>query len=48
MPLGSGRTAADAVQAWVAELQHAGVDSVILQGTDQHPDHLPLIAHLVA
>ena len=37
---------ADAVQDWIAELEHAGVDSVILQGTDEHPDHTPLIAHL--
>ena len=35
-----------AVQDWVAELEHAGADTVILQGTTEHPDHLPLIAHL--
>ena len=37
---------ADAVQDWIAELQHAGADAVILQGTDAHPDHTPLIAAL--
>jgi len=38
--------AADAVQSWIAELEHAGADAVILQGTTEHPDHMPLIAHL--
>jgi alkanesulfonate monooxygenase SsuD/methylene tetrahydromethanopterin reductase-like flavin-dependent oxidoreductase (luciferase family) len=38
--------AADAVQDWIAELEHAGADTVILQGTTEHPDHTPLIAHL--
>jgi alkanesulfonate monooxygenase SsuD/methylene tetrahydromethanopterin reductase-like flavin-dependent oxidoreductase (luciferase family) len=38
--------AASAVQGWVAELEHAGADAVILQGTTEHPDHTPLIAHL--
>jgi alkanesulfonate monooxygenase SsuD/methylene tetrahydromethanopterin reductase-like flavin-dependent oxidoreductase (luciferase family) len=37
---------AGAVQDWIAELERAGVDSVILQGTNDHPDHTPLIAHL--
>jgi alkanesulfonate monooxygenase SsuD/methylene tetrahydromethanopterin reductase-like flavin-dependent oxidoreductase (luciferase family) len=36
----------EAVQDWVAELVSAGADSVILQGTDDHPDHGPLIAAL--
>ena len=34
------------VHAWVAELVSAGADSVILQGTDEHPDHTPLVAAL--
>ena len=37
---------ADAVQGWIAELERAGADTVILQGTTEHPDHTPLIAHL--
>jgi hypothetical protein len=37
---------AGAVHDWIAELEHAGADGVILQGTDEHPGHLPLIAHL--
>jgi len=36
----------NAVQGWVAELEAAGADAVILQGTDEHPDHAPLIAAL--
>ena len=36
-------TAASAVQDWVAELAEAGADSVILHGTDGHPDPAPLI-----
>jgi alkanesulfonate monooxygenase SsuD/methylene tetrahydromethanopterin reductase-like flavin-dependent oxidoreductase (luciferase family) len=39
---------ADAVQGWVAELEHAGADAVILYGPAEHPGHLPLIAHLAA
>jgi alkanesulfonate monooxygenase SsuD/methylene tetrahydromethanopterin reductase-like flavin-dependent oxidoreductase (luciferase family) len=35
-----------AAQDWIAELEQAGADAVILQGTDEHPDHTPLIAHL--
>ena len=42
------RLGRDAVHDWVAELAAAGADSVILQGTDEHPDHLPLIAALGA
>ena len=38
--------ASTVVQDWIAELEHAGADTVILQGTQDHPDHLPLIAHL--
>ncbi len=38
--------AAGAIHDWVAELVAAGADSVILQGTDKHPDHAPLIAEL--
>jgi alkanesulfonate monooxygenase SsuD/methylene tetrahydromethanopterin reductase-like flavin-dependent oxidoreductase (luciferase family) len=38
--------AAAAVQDWVAELEQAGAETVILQGTEEHPDHTPLIAHL--
>ena len=34
------------VRDWVAELVAAGADSVILQGTEEHPDHTPLIAAL--
>jgi hypothetical protein len=30
----------------IAELQDAGADTVILQGTDAAPDHAPLIAAL--
>jgi alkanesulfonate monooxygenase SsuD/methylene tetrahydromethanopterin reductase-like flavin-dependent oxidoreductase (luciferase family) len=37
---------AAAVQDWIAELEHAGADTVVLQGTTEHPDHTPLIAHL--
>ena len=36
----------DASGRWVAELDAAGADAVILQGTDEHPDHLPLIEAL--
>jgi alkanesulfonate monooxygenase SsuD/methylene tetrahydromethanopterin reductase-like flavin-dependent oxidoreductase (luciferase family) len=38
--------AASAVRDWMAELVEAGADSVILHGTDGHPDHAPLIAAL--
>ncbi len=44
-PIESGRPSED-VRDWVAELEAAGADSVILQGTDEHPDHTPLIAVL--
>ncbi len=37
---------AGAVRDWVAELVSAGADSVILQGTDAHPDHAPLVEAL--
>jgi alkanesulfonate monooxygenase SsuD/methylene tetrahydromethanopterin reductase-like flavin-dependent oxidoreductase (luciferase family) len=37
---------AGAVHDWVAELVSAGADRVILQGTDDQPDHAPLIAAL--
>jgi alkanesulfonate monooxygenase SsuD/methylene tetrahydromethanopterin reductase-like flavin-dependent oxidoreductase (luciferase family) len=37
---------AGAVQDWIAELERAGADTVILQGTEEHIDHFPLIAHL--
>jgi alkanesulfonate monooxygenase SsuD/methylene tetrahydromethanopterin reductase-like flavin-dependent oxidoreductase (luciferase family) len=39
---------AGAVHDWIAELAAAGADSVILQGTDEHPDHAPLVAALAA
>ncbi len=35
-----------AVHEWIAELEAAGADTVILQGTDDHPGHAPLIAAL--
>jgi alkanesulfonate monooxygenase SsuD/methylene tetrahydromethanopterin reductase-like flavin-dependent oxidoreductase (luciferase family) len=35
-----------AVHDWIAELVSAGADAVILQGTNEHPDHSPLIAAL--
>jgi alkanesulfonate monooxygenase SsuD/methylene tetrahydromethanopterin reductase-like flavin-dependent oxidoreductase (luciferase family) len=38
--------ATPAVLEWVAELEAAGADAVILQGTEEHPDHAPLIAAL--
>jgi alkanesulfonate monooxygenase SsuD/methylene tetrahydromethanopterin reductase-like flavin-dependent oxidoreductase (luciferase family) len=38
--------AAGAVHDWIAELVSAGADTVILQGTDEQPDHAPLIAAL--
>ena len=38
--------AAGAVQDWIGELQDAGADAVVLQGTDDQPDHTPLIAAL--
>jgi len=44
-PIEPGRTPED-IRGWVAELEAAGTDSVILQGTDEHPDHAPLIAAL--
>jgi len=44
-PIESGRTP-DEIRGWVAELEAAGANSVILQGTDDHPDHLPLIQAL--
>ena len=34
------------MRGWVAELEAAGADAVILQGTDDQPDHLPLIEAL--
>ena len=36
----------EAVLDWVADLEAAGADTVILQATDAHPDHAPLIAAL--
>src|SRR4249919_1371489 len=41
-PIESGRAPGD-IRGWVAELEAAGADAVILQGTDAHPEHLPLI-----
>jgi alkanesulfonate monooxygenase SsuD/methylene tetrahydromethanopterin reductase-like flavin-dependent oxidoreductase (luciferase family) len=37
---------AGAVQDWIADLERAGADTVILQATEEHLDHFPLIAHL--
>ncbi|MBZ5741341.1 LLM class flavin-dependent oxidoreductase [Nocardioides mangrovi] len=34
------------VRAWVAELADAGADTVVLQGTDDHPDPRPLLARM--
>ncbi len=44
-PVEPGTPTAD-VRAWIAELTDAGADTVILQGTDEAPDHAPLLAHL--
>jgi alkanesulfonate monooxygenase SsuD/methylene tetrahydromethanopterin reductase-like flavin-dependent oxidoreductase (luciferase family) len=44
-PIEPGRTRED-IEAWVAVLQEAGADTVILQGTQEQPGHLPLIAAL--
>jgi alkanesulfonate monooxygenase SsuD/methylene tetrahydromethanopterin reductase-like flavin-dependent oxidoreductase (luciferase family) len=38
----------EAVLDWVAELVSAGADTVILQGTEEQPDHTPLIAALAS
>ena len=38
--------AGSAVRAWIAELVDAGADTVILHGTDDHPDPLRLIEAL--
>ena len=46
-PIESGRTP-DEIRGWVAELEAAGANSVILQGTDDHPDHLPLMQALAS
>jgi alkanesulfonate monooxygenase SsuD/methylene tetrahydromethanopterin reductase-like flavin-dependent oxidoreductase (luciferase family) len=45
VPIEAGRTPDD-IRRWVAELEAAGADAVILQGTEAHPDHLPLVAAL--
>ena len=39
-------TTPDALRAWVAELGAAGADTVIVHGSDERPDHLPLIEAL--
>jgi alkanesulfonate monooxygenase SsuD/methylene tetrahydromethanopterin reductase-like flavin-dependent oxidoreductase (luciferase family) len=44
-PIEPGRSR-DEILARVGELQEAGADTVILQGTEDHPDHAPLIAAL--
>ncbi len=44
-PIEPGRSRED-IRAWIAELQEAGAETVILQGTDDHVDHAPLIAAL--
>jgi len=36
----------DAIRSWIAELAAVGADTVIVQGTDDHPEHGPLIAAL--
>jgi alkanesulfonate monooxygenase SsuD/methylene tetrahydromethanopterin reductase-like flavin-dependent oxidoreductase (luciferase family) len=46
-PIEPGRTPAD-IRSWVAELDAAGADTVILQGTEDHSDHLRLIEALGA
>ena len=39
-------TSPDALRAWVADLDAAGADAVIVQGSDERPDHRPLIEAL--
>ncbi len=39
-------TSPEAIHAWVAELAAAGADTVVVQATDEDPDHGPLIAAL--
>jgi hypothetical protein len=41
-PIEPGATR-NALRTWVAELADAGADTVIVQGTEEQPDHLPLI-----
>ncbi len=41
-------TSREAVLDWVGRLQGAGADTVVLQGTDEHPGHVPLIDVLTA
>lgn len=44
-PIEPGRSRDD-ITTWIAQLQEAGADTVILQGTEEHPDHRPLVAAL--
>ena len=44
-PIEPGLAAAE-IHDRVAELEAAGADTVIVQGTEDHPDHAPLIAAL--
>jgi len=46
-PIEPGATR-DALRTWVAELADAGADTVIVQGTEEQPDHLPLIEALAS
>jgi alkanesulfonate monooxygenase SsuD/methylene tetrahydromethanopterin reductase-like flavin-dependent oxidoreductase (luciferase family) len=39
-------TPRDAVRQWMGELHTAGADTVIVQSTEDHPDHMPLIEAL--